>query len=278
MTSISTLLLHPRTKAMLELYLKRPTHGLVLIGQEGSGKLHLVRWLAGQLGAEIYLVAAAEDKSVITIEQIRQLYSLTRTGTQLLIVIKDSHQLGSEAQNAFLKLLEEPPTGTRFVLTAHTPQSLLPTIRSRLQAIEVLPPPKQQLEQILAASQPEGSALTSLIHTVGHLPGQFMSALNDETNQAKQAALLQAAKQFYSSNAYNRLSLLQANNYDKTWGLALLHNLTSIVRALLASQARAGKSSPRLLTQAQLIEETHRNIFSTPGNPKIQLTNLALNL
>lgn len=42
-----------------------------------------------------------------------------------------------EAANAFLKLLEEPPEHTLFVLTASEPDALLPTMRSRLSAIRL---------------------------------------------------------------------------------------------------------------------------------------------
>ncbi len=49
-------------------------------------------------------------------------------------------QLGNpEAANALLKLLEEPPNDTSLILTCEVPGALLPTIRSRLQAVRVAP-------------------------------------------------------------------------------------------------------------------------------------------
>ncbi len=51
-------------------------------------------------------------------------------------------QMGShEAANALLKLLEEPPSDTTLILTSDVPGALLPTIRSRVQAIRVPPLP-----------------------------------------------------------------------------------------------------------------------------------------
>lgn len=44
-----------------------------------------------------------------------------------------------EAANAFLKLLEEPPEETTFILTSATPGALLPTIRSRLLPVRLRP-------------------------------------------------------------------------------------------------------------------------------------------
>jgi DNA polymerase III subunit delta' len=50
-----------------------------------------------------------------------------------------SQEASPEAANALLKVLEEPPTDTVFVLTSNDPDELLPTIRSRLLPIRVQP-------------------------------------------------------------------------------------------------------------------------------------------
>ncbi len=52
-------------------------------------------------------------------------------GSWKAIVVKDAHLLTPEAQSAMLKILEEPPNGTLFILTASSDQSFLPTILSR---------------------------------------------------------------------------------------------------------------------------------------------------
>ena len=47
-----------------------------------------------------------------------------------------------EAANALLKLLEEPPADTTFILTSSEPGALLPTIRSRVVSVRVAPLPR----------------------------------------------------------------------------------------------------------------------------------------
>lgn len=60
-------------------------------------------------------------------------------------------QLGSpEAANALLKLLEEPPDDTWLILTCEVPGALLPTIRSRLQAVRVAPLSSDRVAAYLA--------------------------------------------------------------------------------------------------------------------------------
>jgi DNA polymerase-3 subunit delta' len=56
-----------------------------------------------------------------------------------------------EAANALLKLLEEPPEGTRFVLTSSEPGQLLPTIRSRSLPIHVTALATAEVERFLLA-------------------------------------------------------------------------------------------------------------------------------
>ncbi|WP_022836776.1 DNA polymerase III subunit [Salisaeta longa] len=50
-------------------------------------------------------------------------------------IVPDVHRMREEGANAFLKLLEEPPPRTVFLLTTHRPQDLLPTITSRCQKL-----------------------------------------------------------------------------------------------------------------------------------------------
>jgi DNA polymerase-3 subunit delta' len=55
-----------------------------------------------------------------------------------------------EAANAFLKLLEEPPTDTLLFLTSSRPGALLPTIRSRMLEVRVTPPDLDEAVRFLS--------------------------------------------------------------------------------------------------------------------------------
>jgi DNA polymerase-3 subunit delta' len=66
-----------------------------------------------------------------------------RSGAKVLVV-HPAEALNPIAANALLKTLEEPPGSLRFVLSCGAPQRLLPTIRSRCQAIHLGLPPRGQ--------------------------------------------------------------------------------------------------------------------------------------
>ncbi len=64
------------------------------------------------------------------------LSSMSKTGWKIGIV-HEADRMNENAQNAFLKTLEEPPEKCIFILTTAHPAELLPTIRSRCQAIQL---------------------------------------------------------------------------------------------------------------------------------------------
>ncbi len=91
----------------------------------------------------------------IKVDQIRALqerlaYRALEAPRKVAIVV-EAQALGTSAQNAFLKTLEEPPSGTVLVLLASAPDRLLPTMRSRCARIQFGPLSRAQLAQRLEA-------------------------------------------------------------------------------------------------------------------------------
>lgn len=82
----------------------------------------------------------------IGIDQIRELGEMlslsTHRGGLKLVCLWPAEALTAESANALLKMLEEPPQGTVFILVANSVQSLLPTILSRCRKI-AMPMPGQ---------------------------------------------------------------------------------------------------------------------------------------
>lgn len=82
----------------------------------------------------------------ITIDQIRGLDEFFNVGTHRaglrIVVVNPADAMNRNTTNSLLKTLEEPSPGTLFLLVSNEPLRLLPTIRSRCQAVPVaLPAP-----------------------------------------------------------------------------------------------------------------------------------------
>jgi hypothetical protein len=116
---------------------------------------HCRKVLAGSHPDVTTVARRADDKGKprreIVVDQIRALvkdaYILPNEAERKVYLLRDAEYMNTEAQNAFLKLLEEPPPFTSFVLCAGNAALLLPTVRSRcieihLGAEDTLPPEK----------------------------------------------------------------------------------------------------------------------------------------
>ncbi len=79
------------------------------------------------------LVLKPEEKSVITVEQVREIIGKvsTRQIADQFIVIRPAEKLSEVATNAFLKNLEEPNEKIHYILITDKPSKLLPTVLSR---------------------------------------------------------------------------------------------------------------------------------------------------
>ncbi len=93
-------------------------------------------------------------KTVITVEEVRRVsrfLSLTsHDGGYRVVIIDPADDMNTNAANALLKNLEEPPARTIFVLVTHSPGALLPTIRSRCQMLRLAPLGSAELMSALA--------------------------------------------------------------------------------------------------------------------------------
>jgi DNA polymerase-3 subunit delta' len=103
-----------------------------------------------------------QTKRNITVDQIRRMQQrlVTRPtlGSRRAVIIDPADDLEKGAVNALLKSLEEPPVGTFFLLVAHRPGRLLPTIRSRCRSLRFAPLPDAAVEAIVASHAPQADA------------------------------------------------------------------------------------------------------------------------
>ena len=75
------------------------------------------------------------EKKEITVDQVRDMAAdsvvLPNEAARKVYIIEDADLMNTQAQNAALKLLEEPPAGVMFILCTENAGLLLPTVRSR---------------------------------------------------------------------------------------------------------------------------------------------------
>jgi DNA polymerase-3 subunit delta' len=98
----------------------------------------------------------------ISVDQVRglaDLFDLSPAMSDWRVVVLDSvDDLEPSGANALLKMLEEPPPNSIFLLVSHAPGRLLPTIRSRCRRLDFQLLEDDVMASILEANAPETSA------------------------------------------------------------------------------------------------------------------------
>ena len=102
---------------------------------------------------DILYVDLEKNKKILSIDQIRKMgLKITSKSNEAkfrIVLILNADTMNNQAQNALLKMLEEPPAKTFFILIAKTNESLLPTIISRTRKIRFKPLSYKNIEQNL---------------------------------------------------------------------------------------------------------------------------------
>lgn len=138
------------------------SHAYLFLGQALVGKGTVARWFADKIlggakaGRNFVWLDPEKGIQIADIRKLRSDLSLTNPfGKYRVAVLRKAERMTPDAQNAFLKVLEEPKTAVVFILTAETLKGLLPTVISRVQIVRFAPVPEAV---IVGALQRDGVA------------------------------------------------------------------------------------------------------------------------
>jgi DNA polymerase-3 subunit delta' len=144
-----------------------------LYGQAAHPDQHwlLPEEMALARGMPVDIKAGRKPSRQIRVDEVRNfidgLSTTTGRGQGKALVILPAEAMNAVAASALLKTLEEPPAGTRIVLSVADPGRLLPTIRSRCQHFR-LPTPAHEVSLRWLAEQGVAQAETLLLACAGH--------------------------------------------------------------------------------------------------------------
>lgn len=288
---ISDLVLHPRTKQDVAAFIEAPTHSLLLVGGSGAGKPTLAKQIIAQtlqtsaekLEVNPYYLYISPEKSSISIELVRQLQDFVRlktTGTNKLrraILIEDAHTMTVEAQNAFLKLLEEPPSDTIIVMTVVGANSLLPTITSRAPKIVIKLPLQKDLSQYFEGQGKTAVDIMRAFHLSRGQAGMMARLLNNQEGEALE--YIDQAKQFLAMKPFERLVFVDKFTKQKQdlaqflWALQRISGAALHQAANKDAQAQVVRWQKTLATAMQAQD----NLYANP-QAKLLLTDLSLQI
>jgi DNA polymerase III subunit delta' len=148
-------------------------------------------------------------KRIIRVDPMRELEREANyrplEGRARFFIIEDADRLNESSSNALLKTLEEPPATSHLVLLTSRPAALLPTIRSRCQALRFAPLAVEEMEKHLTGARrmPRREA-----HLLAHIArGSLGRAISTdlESFHAQREAMLEALSSLALTNDRARL-------------------------------------------------------------------------
>ncbi len=152
----------------------RLSHSYIFCGPRGTGKTSTARILAKALNCvkgvtpdpcnkcencvsisngtsvDVVEIDAASNRGINEIRELREKVKyLPNVLRKKVYIIDEVHMLTTEAFNALLKVLEEPPEHVVFILATTEPNKVIPTILSRCQRFDFLPIPMDKIKERL---------------------------------------------------------------------------------------------------------------------------------
>lgn len=132
---------------------KKLPHAILLHGPSGCGKTTIARILRGLLDCSDHDFSEVNCANFRGIDMVREIQNRAGLhplgGTSRVWLIDECHRLTGEAQDAFLKLLEDPPKHCYFLLATTDPKKLSATVKNRCTSFELKPVAESDLEALI---------------------------------------------------------------------------------------------------------------------------------
>ncbi len=230
------------TRKFVEDFSQSLPHAVLLTGSVGVGLGALAKHLTDSNGTLLVSVAPEVKRTgslaAISIERIRELYTETRSrqNTPSFVIIDDADAMTTAAQNSLLKLLEEPNESIHFILTSHSPDRLLPTIRSRVRTLAVPPLTTLESRRLLhSIGIKDELAEQRLLFVADGLPAELKRLAETDSDFKELSERVNKARRLIEGSTYSRLAAVQSLSEDRAATLKVIETVILLLRRSLAN-------------------------------------------
>ena len=237
-------------------------HALLIEGPAGCGKRTLARLLAraavcesaegrpcGRCTAcrkaadgvhpDITVLSGGTGERSFHIDAIRDLigsaYVLPNEAACRVLILCDAHNMTPQAQNALLKILEEPPRHLLFMLTCENRAQMLPTIRSRTAVVSLGEVTFEEAAPLLKARLPQVDehTLRDAFAVSGGIIGRVLSGFENDTLNRVLTLTPQLAAALVAPDEWALMSLTAPLDKNKEAMTGILNALHLVFRDAL---------------------------------------------
>jgi len=211
---------HQKQWQYLEKLLKKDClpHAFLFFGQEKLGKKTLaIEFFSKFLGGNPYshpdLFLIEPKEGVIQISQIRELIwkiSLKPYSAPIKVgIIDQAHLMNKDAQNSFLKTLEEPADNTFLILITPYHEFLFPTIISRCQILKFFPVSNKEIKDYLEKEKVNKDEIETILKISQGRPGVAIDFLKNRQKIKEREELISQFKKIINSDLAFRFQCAQ---------------------------------------------------------------------
>ena len=170
------------------------------------------------------------DVGKIYVKQARELVQKTRTALKKnkVYIIYKASTMNEQAQNAFLKSLEEPNSSTFYILLVNNVHSLLPTVLSRSQILKITPLNNDASLKLITDNIPANIKQQILFVANGN-PLLINKLVNDSSLISQYSAHITTAKSFLTASTYQKLITINKLKDSREDAIATLDALIKIL-------------------------------------------------
>ena len=190
---------------------------------------------------DIFFVEKEKDKQTIGVEPIRNMIAESMIkpfyNRHKVFIIDDGDLLTPQAQNAFLKIIEEPPQYAIFIIVCTNTEVLLQTVLSRAVTISFLPVSDTIVRDYIAAKYPDEARLDFLVKYCAGIPGYADEIIGREDFDTLRVDVLYLIPRLLSKNkayAYDVADYADKNkdNISEICDIMLMYLRDALVYAM----------------------------------------------
>lgn len=273
-------LINPDSEKYINSVIKNLPQSLMITGDIGIGLQTISLYIAHNRSTKPTVILPEkndeinENDGIISVDIIRRLYQETSTKNlqERIFIIDYAERMTHQAQNAFLKLLEEPGNNIHFILLSHTTSNVLPTILSRVKHINLKPITDKQTNTLLKEfAVTDKVKLSQLLFIASGLPAELTRLAKDENYFKRRSQIIMDAKILVNGRLYQKLLVVQKYKDNRENALALTIDVANILKKSLSGAA----DQEKIINYIEKALKTYDSILAN-GNIRLCLSNMVV--
>lgn len=168
------------------------SHANLIVGDDGIGKSVIAKYLSNNIiklkdnVESVDIVRYYPSSSSFGVDDVRKIIDEVNKkpyeGDKKVLILYKCDKMTTQAQNALLKTIEDPPIGVYLILLSESLEAILNTIQSRCQVYKLTPLSKEDILEYIQINFPDvkyNDRYAALAFSTG-IPGKVDRFINDE--------------------------------------------------------------------------------------------------